>query len=320
MRHCSFILFATLTSSISLQAQTLNAPPPPQTARQALLEMFIGKSADAFTKHLPDVARQALVRKGETPETSLVQKISTIGHQFTAQGEHMETFDAGPTLLVSEQKQGQEKVEVLVEHDYLMGDQDEIEISIHVSRNGEAQFLPVVPRIVFSMIQEKDIWRLSEATLALHAPLTDQDYLRGIRKMADEANENMASARVILIVNSETTFAASHPDRGYTCNLSELFGKSQTTGAPAQPPDGSPADFSSPESSGYHFALSGCGGAPASKYQVTAVPTDADAKTKAFCADESGTVRFEPNGKGAICLTRGQVLQAPGAVFTSVTE
>src|ERR1700674_218489 len=177
MRKIFFVLLAAFAAIIPSHAQTPAQPPaPPQTARQALIEMFMGKSPDAFVKHLPSVATHALMRKGENPETSVVQKISMIGRQFAAQG-HVETFDEGPTLLVSEQEEGKQKVktEVMIERDNLMGENDEIEVSIHVYRDGEPEFLPVVPRLIFTMTQEKEIWRLTEATLAAHVPLTDPE-------------------------------------------------------------------------------------------------------------------------------------------------
>ena len=68
-----------------LHAQTVT-PPPPQSARQALLEMFLGKGENDFQKHLPEAAHQALIHKGETPETSSMLRISTIGRQMVAQG------------------------------------------------------------------------------------------------------------------------------------------------------------------------------------------------------------------------------------------
>jgi hypothetical protein len=315
MRNATIALLITLAANISSQAQTQTPPPPPQTARQALIEMFLGKSPDAFVKHLPKVASQALIRKGESPETSLVQKISMIGQQLTAQG-HVETFDVGPTLLVSEQDEGREKVktEVIVERDNLMGENDEIELSIHVYREGEPEFLPVIPRLIFSMTQEKEIWRLTEATLAAHVPLTDPDYLKGVRKKEDEASENMASARVSTIASAEVSYASKHPDRGYSCNLSDLFGKSNTGGSADQAAEDYAPSFPGDESSGYHFSITGCDGSPASKFQITAVPTESDSGMKAFCADESGTVRFEVKGKGDACLSRGQVLAPPARV------
>jgi hypothetical protein len=313
MRSICFVLLVAFAPSVSLHAQTPAPPPPPQTARQALIEMFLGKDPDAFAKHLPAVASQALIRKGETPEASIVKQISMIGRQMIAQGEHIESFDEGSTLLVSEQNEGTEKVkvEVVVENDSLMGENDEIEVSIHVYRDGEPEFLPVIPRLIFSMTQEKEIWKLTEATLAAHVPLTDPDYLKGVRKKQDEANENMAAMRVNMIATAERRYTSTHPDSGYTCNLSAVFGQGDAANPPAQAPAGNASNIASDESNGYHFALTGCNGNPASKFQVTATPAESDSGMKAFCADESGTVRFDASGKGSACLSRGQVLNPP---------
>ena len=51
---------------------------------------------------------------------------------------------------------------------------------------------------------------------------------------------------------------------------------------------------------------SGCDGTPASKYRVTAVPTDSDAGMKTFCADESGILKFVTGGKSSSCFSRGE--------------
>jgi hypothetical protein len=320
MREICFVLLVAIAANFSSQAQTLTPSQPPQTARQALIEMFMGKSPDAFAKHLPEVASRALIRKGENSGNSVVQKISMIGQQLAAQG-HVETFDVGPTLLLAEQDESKEKVktEVIVERDNLMGENEDIELSIHVYRDGQPEFLPVIPSLIFSMTQEKEVWRLTEATLALHAPLTDPTYLKGVRKKEDEANENIASARVSMIASAEVSYLSRHPDRGYSCSLTDLFGKEDAAATGNQPaPDYAPT-FAGDESSGYHFSLSGCDGNPASKFQVTAVPTESDSGMKAFCADESGTVRFDPKGKGDSCLSRGQVL-SPGGVSSSGQE
>ncbi len=312
MRNVCFVLLIAFASNIGSQAQSPTSPPPPQTARQALIEMFLSKDPDAFTKHLPTVAKQALVRQDEGPETSIIQKISMIGRQATAQG-HVETFDVGQMLLVEEQDEGKTKIktEVIVEHDAAMGENEEIELSIQVYRDGEPEFLPVIPRLTFSMTQEKEIWKLTELTLAAHVPLTDPDYLKGMRKMQNEANEHMASARVSMIASAEAGYAAKHPEGGYSCNMTDLFGKGEA--GTEQPAESYAPGFAGNDSSGYHFALSGCAGTPASKFQVTAVPTESDSGMKAFCADETGTVRFEVDGKGAACLSHGQVLNQNAA-------
>ena len=313
MRQVCCVLFVAFAGIISAQGQ-IQPPPPPQTARQALIELFLGKTPHAFERHLPEVARQTLIRKGETPETSIVQKIALIGREMSAQGQQVETFDVGPTLLVSEEKNRSQKVEVMVERDSLMGEDDEIEVSIHVYRNGEPEFLPVVPRLIFSMKQEKEIWRLSEVTLSLHAPLMDPDYLKGVRKQQDESNEAMASGRVGMIASAEAAYAARHPDQGYTCKLADLFGQ-PASDAPDQTPPTFDAGQASSEFAGYSFALSGCSGSPASKVQITATPNASDSGMKTFCADQSGTIRFIVGGKSSACLSQGQPLNP--AVNTS---
>jgi hypothetical protein len=317
MRQIWLVILVTV-ASISLAAQTpapASAPPPLQSARQALIEMFMGKGENDFAKHLPEAAHQALIHKGETPETSVVLRISTIGRQMAAQCEPLETFDSGPTILLNEQKDGHQKIEVTVEHDSLMGEEDEIELSVHVYKDGQPQSLPVVPRLIFTLKQEKEIWRLTEVTVAAHAPLTDPDYLQGLRKEQDEANESSAQMRAGIITAAETGFAAKHPESGYTCTLSTLFARD-----PANAGDG--GGYFDPgqgneESNGYRFALTGCDGVPALKYRLTAVPVDPDGSVKTFCADESGTLKFVTTGKSTTCFSRGQVVNTqPAPVYS----
>jgi hypothetical protein len=308
MRHIRLVLLVTVAASISLPAQT-PTPPPPQSARQALIEMFLSKNAEDFAKHLPDDARRALIHKGETPDTSVVLRLFNLGRQMMAEGELLETFEAGPTLLLSEQKDHHEKIEVVVEHDSLMGEDDEIELSVHDYKDGQPQSLPVVPRLIFTLQQEKDIWRLTEVTVAAHVPLTDPDYLQGLRKDQDEQNELAAQSRVRMIASAETAYAAKHPDSGYACTLSNLF----------PPPDegetNDNASFANEESRGYRFTLTGCDGNPASKYRITAVPVDGDAGLKTFCADESGTLKYVTGGKSSTCFSRGQVVTTGAGGF-----
>lgn len=211
MRQVLCALALTLAGT-SLTAQTLQTPPP-QSARQALIEMFLGKGENDLAKHLPDITRKALIHKDESPESSIVLRIAAAGRSMAAQGRTVETFDTGPNILVTEQSDN-ERVEVAVEHDSLMGDQDEIELSIHGYKDGQEENLPVIPRLIFTLQQEKDVWRLTEITVAGHIPLTDPDYLKGLRKQQDEANEQMAQMRMNMIVNGqEGVFRCPSRDR-----------------------------------------------------------------------------------------------------------
>jgi hypothetical protein len=328
MRHI-LLLLLVVAGSIALSAQTAETPvtPPPQTARQALIEMFMGKGADDFAKHLPEDARRALIHQGESPETTAVLRIAAIGRQMTTQGEHTETFDVGPNILVTQERNGLDKIEVAVEHDSLLGEEDEIELSVHVYKDGQLQSLPVIPRLIFTMKSEKEIWRLTEVTVAGHIPLTDPDYLKGLRKEQDEANESAAQVRMAIIAAAETSYAANHPDRGYACTLSTLFApnsvppSSGTEGFAVVPPVSGFYDpgQGSDEYNGYRYAITDCDGNPVTKYRITAAPSDPDAPTKIFCADESGAVKSAATRTGSSCLSEGQVIN-PGTPATPIEE
>src|SRR5436305_440050 len=162
-------LVAAILCGIPLHSQTAT-PPPPQSARQALLEMLFGKGENDFQKHLPEDARQTLIRKGETPETSTILRVSTFGQMFS-QGKKVETFETGPIFL-SAAMSDTEKVECTVERDSLIGEADEIQLSIHYYKDGQTQPLPVVPDLTFTSNHETEIWCLTEFTASVHILVT----------------------------------------------------------------------------------------------------------------------------------------------------
>jgi hypothetical protein len=279
-----------------LAAQT--ATPPPQSARQALIEMLFGKGEADFVKHLPVDARRTLIRKGESPETSVALHISTIGRELS-NSQHLETFDSGPTLLTTEPNKN-EKIEVLVEHDSLLGEDDEIELSVRYYKNGQLQSLPIVPRFTLTFRQEKEVWRLTEASAAARVPLTDPDYLKGLRKQQDESYESAAQMRMVAIAAAENRFVSQYPGVGYTCTLTNLFAKNGGAQGGYDPGQGG-ADWN-----GYHFSLAGCDGSPALRFRLSAVPADSDEEMKTFCADESGNLRFITGERSSDCFSSGQ--------------
>src|SRR5207302_2397756 len=111
----------------------------------------------------------------------------------------------------------------------------------------------------------------------------DPDYLTGLRRQQDEFNENMASSRMGMIASVEAAYAAQHPDHGYTCKLAELFAQQASADGADQTSGENDLGLASGEFPGYHFALSACEGSPASKYQITAIPTESDSGMKTFC-------------------------------------
>ena len=106
MNWAKIIAFLALTVVASAQTQ----PPPPQTARQAVLEMLFGKTPNAFQKHLPENALDIIGKTDIGLLGMFSQQISIMQRQALSENKQLETFDAGPFLLVSETLQGRQQV------------------------------------------------------------------------------------------------------------------------------------------------------------------------------------------------------------------
>ena len=301
MKAIWLCLLATIMSATGFAQTNSEASEPPQTARQALIEMFTGKRVDSLQRHLPEATLRALGGKGGNSQNSLIFQISMMAHQAQAQQNRLQTFDVGPILMSTEQNNGREKFELIVERDDLQGEEDQIELSLKDYENGELQVLPVIPRIIFLMQQEKEIWRLSKITLQGEFPLSDPDYLKGLQDRQNKSLENMTRFSLNAIVRAENSYAAKNSDRGYSCKLNDLFSTNFKAGSEQlfNP------DLAKGESNDYRFSITGCDAPPSTKFQVIAVPVDPDSGLKTFCTDQSGSVRYIKNGKPAECLTSG---------------
>ena len=308
MRAICLILLFTLTGVNRTEAQALSQSPP-QTARQALLEMLTGNTPGAFEKHLLETTRQALLRSGDSSASPIIQGFSTFSAGLAANRKHLQTFESGPMLVSMEENNGQHKMEVAVERDDLMGDADEIELSFRSYNDGVPEPLPVVPRLTFSMKQEKEVWKLNEISLTLRVPLGDTDFLKGLQKSQNNTLETSAIGNLRTLNTAEITYAASYPERGYTCKLSELGGFSPENESKPEHALLIDDTLASGKKGGYVFSIRGCGVRPASKYQATAVPSDPESGMKAFCSDESAILRYAADSKAATCLSEGVPLQ-----------
>jgi hypothetical protein len=304
MRPLYLILLLVLAGAHLTAAQDLLAQKPTQTARQALLEMLTG-TPETFQKHLLEATKKALLEGEDSMSSPVLRQFAAFSAQMAANRKEIETFDSGVTLLSMEEDNGLHKLEVNVESDDLMSDVDEIEVSFRTYKEGMLEPLPVVPRLTLSMKQEKEVWKLSEVLLALRLPLGDADFLKGLQKSRNEASESSAVASLRTLNTAEISYAAGFPERGFTCKLSELGGS--TSGLDPNPEHAMLIDdvLASGKKSGYAFAISGCDGRPASKYQATAIPTDPESSARAFCSDESVVIRYAADGKAASCLSEG---------------
>ncbi len=294
----------------------------PQTARQALIEMFFSKTSGTLVKHLPSATRAALEKAGQL---AALQQYSAMAGQLETQGQNIKTFETGAVLLSAENSKTDQKFEITVENDALRGDQDNIELSFQVYKNGQAQRTPFMPQMTVLMKQEAQVWTLNEISVTVHLPLADPDFLKAMtEKMTPQSGAAMGSrpgvagqaagsdasvvAAMRTILTAEVTYFSTYPTVGYTCSLSSLdgFGGGQPNEHQAMLIN---SGLASGKRYGFVFNLSGCTGAPASSFQLTAAPNGNTYGRKAFCADQSGVIRSSSDGNAATCVASGTPLQ-----------
>jgi len=294
----------------------------PQTARQALLEMFFSKTPGTLVKHLPAATLAAL---GESGAMANLNQYALLGGQLEHQQKNLRTFETGSVLLSAENTTTASKMEVVVENDNLRGEQDDIELSFQAYKNGALEHTPYMPQMTFSMKQELGIWKLNEISVTVHLPLADPDLLKTLVAAAKlrtaqggatagmEATSQTAGGTAVLsamrtIVNAEKTYAATYRDVGFTCTLSELdgFGGGERNQHQAMLIN---AGLAGGKRFGYLFALSQCAGSPASSFTLTASPNASSFGQRAYCTDQSGMIRYSADGSAASCLKSGTPVQ-----------
>src|SRR6478752_2684101 len=113
-RHFAWLLPLLLFSSLFAQSQQA-----PQTARQALIEMFFGTAPNHLEKHLSDPTRKTFKRMSGSGGMSMLDEFSMFANMTKAAGVKFETFDTGPTLLQAQEIEQNEKTEITVEADNL---------------------------------------------------------------------------------------------------------------------------------------------------------------------------------------------------------
>ncbi|MGC1646093.1 MAG: hypothetical protein WA741_09720 [Candidatus Sulfotelmatobacter sp.] len=332
-RFVVYLLVALLWAGSSWAGTTAGAAQTaPQTARQALIEMFFSKTPGTLIKHLPVVTRAALEKSGALAS---LQQYSTMAAQLQTQGQNVQTFETGSVLLSGENPKTGDKVEVTVENDALRGDQDDIAVSFQTYKNGAAQKTPFMPEITFSMKQEAEIWKLNEISVTIHLPLADPDFLKAITEKVTQragagttattdatgtfvprsevsvqagGGDAMVIAAMRTILTAEVKYASSYPAVGYSCTLSDLDGFGGGT------PNEHQAmlinsGLASGKKYGFMFTLSGCGASPATSFHLTAAPNGNSYGRKAFCADQSGGIRSSSDGNPATCVASGTPVQ-----------
>jgi type IV pilus assembly protein PilA len=318
---------------------TSRAQPMPQTARQALIEIFSG----GFEKHLPEATLAVIRTASPGSPASMVAMFSLLSTQMHANGTHYQSFDAGPTLLTVDDPKTNSRFEVLVSRDDLRGQDDEIELTFKASKNGESQNAGISSHLTLVMRQENSIWRLHGISVTVGISLTDPAFLKAIATPVrpqvtttatsqigqndgvtfgpsnhiDQASgapfgsstgidQASAAASIRAINTAEVTYAATYPAQGFACSLSSLGGMGGGYTPDEQHAMLLDPRLSSGRKGGYSFRISNCGGSPATSYRVTAAPAQPAPGVRAFCSDQSGVVRFSEDGMDQSCLSASQ--------------
>jgi hypothetical protein len=316
----AFAFFTVISFSWFASAQQQTAPPKLQTPRQALIEIAT-RGAEGISKHLT-VEVQALLTKSSSK--AALGFLGSFNSMKPDKG--LQAFDSGPVLLTYNDSAQHTKYEVRVDNDDMAGDQDDLQLSLHAFRDGQEQesdFGLLSPRFTVSLKQQQGIWRLSKISLGADVPIGDPAFFEktflktfdqtaaglgvvagatslGEAKANSEAPRAMPPEQLIMMLGfAESTFASQHPDKGFTCSLTELAEAGKVMGIDSQ--------VSTGVSGGYRIRLSGCEGRPAGSFQVTAEPVVAAADVKAYCTDATHNVRFSDDGKGSSCLSFGKV-------------
>lgn len=319
MLSALYVALFSLTSQAQLALQTA-----PQTARQALMEMFFSKTPGTLLKHLPDATLSVLEKSGGL---KTLQQYSALAGQLHPSGSQLETFEAGQILLSAADPKTGHRVEMIVEQDSLRGEEDDIELSFRTYKDKQIQRTPFMPRITFAMKLEAGVWKVNEIRIAVRVPLADPDFLKaitdGIKAQAASLavpHSAIASSTTTLgpdsstvaamrtIISAETIYSNTYTAVGYTCTLSDLdgFGGGDANEHQAML---IASDLAGGKRYGYVFALSGCVGTPARAFRLSATPAGNGLGRRALCSDQSGTIRYAADGNSSTCLAAGLPVQ-----------
>ena len=302
------VLAVVLLDSAALYAQPQAPAPPPQTPRQALIEMING-GQEGTMKHLTVEMQKSLKGNGEFGALD----------QIKAASSDFQVFETGQVLLSSNDPKSHERFEVHVDSDDLSGDTDNMDISFHQFRDGVEQDIPyatMLSRFTVGMKKQENVWRLNEISINIQVPVGDPKLLErfgngmptgmiggkiGARAGSKpEKPRDMSPKQTIMMLSfAESTFARSHPETGFTCTLADL-GKSNPFNLDSHIFSGEPYQ-------GYKITLSGCQEKPSGSFRLIAEPVSPAAGAKAYCTDATNNVRSSDDGLGSSCIASGKL-------------
>ena len=315
-----FASFLVVTFNFfSFAQKPLTPPPPPQSPRQALIEIFNG-GEKGLTKHLT-VEVQELLSQAKSKERLLPFDLMTGLRRES--GIEVETFDTGPVLLSVKMPKEHKKFEVNVNTDDLRGDQDTLELSFHTFQDGEEQepeWQPFLSHFAVTLVKQKEIWRLSKISVGAEFAIGDAEFLKKtffkdadkdkaqvearVQPRADTDEQpqlaNLSGEQAVMMLGfAESSFASQHPEQGFTCSLGDLGETANRMGLQGA---------TTGSYKGYRITLTGCQSRPSGSFQITAEPIATGGK--AYCTDATHNIRVSDDGRASTCLLAGRTTHA----------
>lgn len=295
----------------------------PQTPRQALLELLKATSPEQIDRHTPDVLLKELAKLPPDMRQKQHQSMMMLSLIMAMSPNAVQTFDAGPVFAIIQNPKDKSKVEITVERDDLTGDTDVMEFGVRITKDGQPQELPFDPRLLIDMKLENNLWKLSRlggsASIQLDDPKVAALLVKTLQEQAQRAAamgaqnnsgagapRTSAEANVVTSLrtlnSAEVTYAATYPQSGYTCRLTNLGGSMN-----GKSPDEHGAQLINPalESGtryGYRMEISGC---EAKNYKIIATPLQKGLGHRAYCTDQSAVIRSVDESAAAQCWTQG---------------
>lgn len=134
-----------------------------------------------------------------------------------------------------------------------------------------------------------------------------------VGSLKKKANDLSAQQSIHTIINSESMYESNYPTNGFACSLAALGGDPKTGAPTPQAAQLIQPDLASGFKSGYIFTITNCSKVNAggtdriTGYSITAVPqTVGTTGDRAYCADQSGIIKFDPAGGSNCSQTLGQ--------------
>jgi type IV pilus assembly protein PilA len=142
------------------------------------------------------------------------------------------------------------------------------------------------------------LWVVAFPIMLIIAAIAIPNLLRA--RMA--ANESSAVFGIRRLAAAEVSYAANHPQTGFTCSLSDLSSEKLISNR-----------LGIGEQAGYAFELKNCSaepvGSPNTKFEIVAYPLRAhQTGVRAFCADESAVIKVDDSGSPSRCIENGEPL------------